>query len=647
MRRLRDGLSPVVLAAALAAGCSEDPQAPHDPPAASPGRPTDDPDRSIAADGDSPPDVSIAGADGVLTPRNPPPFPGERFTWMHESLRGWRHTSSPSGRYRLPEIVCGGVALVDVDGDGDLDVFLVNGGTWPDLAPDAPFPGHALFRNDGDLRFTDITREAGVRGFDGDYCMGAAAADIDGDGDQDLFVTGVWRNRLYVNDGTGRFSERSAEAGVAGGKWAASACFLDADRDGALDLYVANYVEFSPSNSDSHPCGVEVTGVRDYCAPKEYLGVQHSFFRGRGDGTFEECAVACGLGAGGPLADHSKGLGVVACDIDDDGDSDLYVANDGTPNFLHVNDGTGRFEEQGIVRGAAYGEDGRSLAGMGADAGDFDGDGDFDLICVNLSGEMNSLYLNDGRGWFSDEHRRAGLALTDHGNVGFGVDFFDHDHDGDLDLLIANGHVLVNVHRSRGDSWYMQADQLLENDGSGRYSEVAPERAGAYFTVRNAARGLATGDLDHDGDLDAVIVVRDEGAVLLRNNHVAAGARSDSILVALEGRGGNRDAIGAKLTLTCGGKDRIEEVRAGSSYCSRGDLRVHFGTAGAAEVTRLRVRWPDGTVAEHGPLESGREWRWKQGDAAPKPGAPLVGSSIGGTTGGETGGATPEDSPKR
>ncbi|MBM4015591.1 MAG: CRTAC1 family protein, partial [Planctomycetes bacterium] len=601
-------LLPAAAALISVAACSDDASPPATvPPAAPAAAPATAPQEPSA------PDIAIAGADGILTPRDPPPFPGERFTWLRDALASWRHRSSPSGRYRLPEIVCGGVALVDVDGDCDLDLFLVNGGTWPDLSPGAPFPGHALFRNDGGLRFTDVTDAAGVRGFDGDYCMGVAAADLEGDGDQDLFVTGVRRNRLWVNDGSGRFTERAEPAGVAGGKWSVSACFLDADRDGALDLYVANYVEFSIENSDAHPCGVDVTGVRDYCAPKEYLGVQHSFFRGRGDGTFEECAVARGLGASGPLTDHSKGLGVVACDVDDDGDSDLYVANDGTPNFLFLNDGSGRFEEQGIVRGAAYGEDGRSLAGMGVDAGDFDGDGDFDLLCVNLSSEMNSLYVNDGRGWFSDEHRRAGLALCDRGEVGFGIDFLDHDHDGDLDLLIANGHVLVNVHRSRGAGWYMQADQLLENDGTGRFSLIPPERAGAYFTVRNAARGLATGDLDGDGDLDAVIVARDEGAVLLRNNHVAAGARADAFLIALEGRGGNRDAIGAKLTLTIAGRDRIEEVRAGSSYGSRNDLRVHFGAAGAEAATRLRVRWPDGSVQDHGPLAAGSEWRWRQG----------------------------------
>lgn len=602
----------LLAAFAFAAACGDEPAAPTPPP------------RVPTAEPPAPLDVAIAHGDGVLTPRDPPPFAGERFTWMHESLAGWRHKSSPSGEYRLPEVVCGGVALLDFDGDGDLDVFLVNGGVWLDQTPDAPFPGHALFRNDGGLRFTDVAAAAGVRGESGDYGMGVAAADLEGDGDQDLLVTGLGRNRLYVNEGKGHFIEQAEAAGVAGGgEWSASACFFDADRDGTLDLYLANYVEFSVEVNRDHPCGVDVTGVRDYCAPKEYLGVQHWFFRGQGDAKFEECAIARGLGATGPLSDHSKGLGVVASDVDDDGDQDLYVANDGTPNFLFLNDGRGQFEEQGIVRGCAYGEDGRSLAGMGCDAGDYDGDGDFDLLCVNLSTEMNSLYQNDGRGWFTDENRAAGLATVDRGEVGFGVDLFDHDHDGDLDLLIANGHVLVNVHRSRGAAWYMQADQLLENDGSGRFRQVAPEQAGAYFTVRNAARGLATGDLDGDGDLDAVIVARDEAAILLRNNHVPAGQRADAFLFALRAAAGNRDAIGAKLTLTVGDRVRVEEVRGGSSYCSRNDLRVHFGASGLSAAEKLAVRWPDGTTQQFGPLDAGYEWRLKQGDAAPLRGREL------------------------
>jgi hypothetical protein len=586
---------------------------------------------------------TIARGDGVVPPRDVEPIPGERFTWRKQAFAGWRHETSWSGEYRLPESTCGGCVLFDFDGDGDCDVFLVSAGAWSDLAPGAPFPGHALFRNDGRMRFTNVAKEAGVFGEPGAYCIGAAAADADGDGDQDLFVTGFERNWLYVNDGRGSFLERAREAGVeGGGKWASSAAFFDADLDGRLDLYVVNYVEFSIEANRKHKCGKTRTGVIDYCSPKEYTGVQDWFFHseageagGRGtdgggaDGNgagrggtdgggsgglrFRECAVERGLVAARPLAEHAKGLGVVVSDVDGDGDPDVYVANDGCANFLFLNDGQGHFTECGAIRGCAYGESGAALAGMGTDAGDVDGDGDFDLICANLDSELNSLYVNDGRGWFGDEIHASGLAAADRGEVGFGLDLFDADDDGDLDLLVANGHVAVNIHLSRASWWYLQPDQLFENTGAGRFRLVPPEKAGAYFTVRNAGRGLATGDLDGDGDLDAVILARDEPAILLENNHVPHGKRGDAFLFSLRGSTGNRDAIGAKLALTIGARTRVEEVRAGNSFCSRSDLRVHFGSGGAALADKLDVRWPDGTPQTFGPLQPGFEYRLVQG----------------------------------
>jgi len=567
------------------------------------------------------------GDDGVPTPRDPEPFPGEWFTWLHEPLAGWRHESTPTREYRIPETVTGGVVLFDADGDGDLDVFLVTGGTWEDLQPGAPFPGNALFRNEGGWKFTDVAREAGLFGEAGGYCMGAVAADFDNDGDQDLYVTGLRRNWLYrndgVRDGVPRFTECAGKLGVrSSGAWSTSACFFDGDGDGRLDLYVTNYVDFSIELNRRLQCGIKTGGVLDYCGPREFPGLQDWWFRQQEDGTFRECALEAGLRVPEPLATNGKGLGVVTADVDDDGDLDLYVANDTCPNLLFVNDGKGRFRENALARGCALSEDGRSQAGMGVDAGDFDGDGDLDLWVTNLDLEYNGLYRNAGDGQFIDDVRAAGLAAPDLGHVGFGTDFFDADNDGDLDLVIANGHPLARIHHSRGTLHYEQVDQLFENVGRGRYRAVPPEKAGAYFGVRNVARGLATGDLDGDGDLDVVIVPRDEPAVLLRNNHVpdraAAGAPAGALLLTLTGVKCNRDAVGARVHLTAGGRTQVEEVRAGNSYQSRSDLRLHFGLGAAARAEQVRVRWPDGSIQELGPAEAGYEWRIVQGGALEK-----------------------------
>ena len=604
----RDFASFVVAAgvSSMALCCTDSEERPTAPPVTVP---------PAAAAATAPTDAPTAVTDdGPPWPRDPPPFPNEQFTAMRVALGAWRHSSAASDRYRMQEIISGGVALFDADGDGDLDLFCNTGGCWPDLpAPPTP-PQHAFFRNDGEFVFTELARDAGLLLPSGAFAIGAATADFDNDGDQDLYVTGDRRSWLYRNDGVregvARFVECGAQLGVdAAGLLASSATFLDIDRDGRLDLYVAGYVDFSDELNERLRCGVATTGVRDYCSPKDFPGTQDRLFHQEADGRFRECAREVGLLVPEPLAKNGKGLGVVACDLDDDGDCDLYVANDGCPNLLFLNDGAGHFTEEGLLRGGALSSDGRSQAGMGTDAADYDGDGDFDLWVTNLDLETNGLYRNDGTGYFEDEVRESGLAALDQGAVGFGTLFLDFDHDADLDLVVANGHVVRHIWKTRGTLTLRQHDQLFENVGDGRFRGVAAEQAGAHFLERHVARGLASGDVDGDGDLDVVIACSDDRPQLLRNQHAERTHASDAVIIELRGTTSARDAIGACAWFTCSGKTQLATVKGGASYASASDRRLHFALPSGATHGTLKVRWPDGKVQEFGSLAAGFDYR--------------------------------------
>ena len=490
----------------------------------------------------------------------------------------FRHFSGRTGKRYILEITGSGVGLFDYDGDGDLDAYFLQGARLPGSSADASPPGSRLYRNDGSGRFSDVTDEAGI-GHAG-YAMGVAAGDVDNDGDVDLYVTCYGPDVLYRNDGRGRFQDVTREAGLGDPRWTTSAVFFDAEGDGDLDLYVAGYLDFSPETSP--PC--ELRGHPVHCGPDAYAGIPDRFYENDGTGRFRDASAALGL-----AREAGKGLGVVAGDFDADGDQDLYVANDGTPNFLFINTPNERgasFREEAVYYGAAYSQDARALNGMGTDMGDFDDDGDPDIVVTNLDSQTNTVYRNDEGRATTESSVSIGLGASTLPWVGFGVRFFDYDLDGDLDLVVANGHVMDNVAVVREGASFEQPVTLHENR-AGRYLERCPG-----CLPKGVGRGLATGDLDNDGDLDVVISNNDGAPFLLRNEL----AGRPAVGLRLEGRGARspRDAYGARVSWVAEGRKRTLEVRAGASFCSTSDPRLLLAVPGAQGPQEVSIRWPDG-----------------------------------------------------
>jgi len=493
----------------------------------------------------------------------------------------FRHVNGASADKHLVETMGSGGLFFDYDNDGWLDVFLVDGGSLadPHVARQAR---HRLYRGRGNGAFEDATARSGIRRRA--YGMGACAGDVDNDGDVDVYVTALGPDTLYRNEGDGTFTDVTAAAGVGSPLWSASCAFADLDRDGDLDLWVTRYVK---ADAAINPfCGVARLRRRFYCHPLNYDPLPNALYRNDGRGSFEDVSTEAGLD------EHlGHGLGVVIGDYDEDGWPDVFVANDSVPNFLFQNGGDGRFTETGLRAGVAVAFDGKARAGMGTDAGDYDGDGHFDLVVTNLDFETHSLFRNLGERLFTYTTVESGIGFPTLPFVGFGVAFLDADHDGRLDLAIANGHIMDNAPLYRSGAVHAQRNLFFHNTSGRRFAEVG-RGAGPGFALEKVSRGLAAGDVDNDGDLDLLVTNNGQSADLLRNDRTGGHA----LLVRTIGTESNRDGIGAVVRVTAGGRTQVREVRAGSSYLGQHDPRVHVGLGRATSADRVEVQWPSGRL---------------------------------------------------
>jgi hypothetical protein len=490
----------------------------------------------------------------------------------------WVHVSGQSPEMYIPETVGPGCAFLDYDNDGWMDIYLVNSGPCDFYQPAAPLR-NALYRNNHDGTFTDVTLKAGVAG--NAYGMGAAVGDYDRDGLPDLYVTQYPRSILYHNNGDGTFTDVTAKAGIAAPGWATSAVWFDFDNDGLLDLFVCRFVEFDKSKNIY--CGYGASNRRWYCKPNVYKPAPCWLFRNNGDGTFTDVSKESGI-----AKSLAKAWGVVAADINNDGWMDLFVGNDTVANFLFANRGKGRFEEIGTLAGVGYGPFGLARSGMGVDAGDYDQDGWMDLFVANVDHESFALYHNAKDESFTDTTVASGIGSSTRLLSGWGLKFFDYDNDGNVDLLVGNGHPDLMVENRMPDVTYREPLLLFRNSG-GSFKNVSLE-SGPVFSKNLAVRGLALGDFDNDGRVDVLLAQNDGAPVLLRNN---AGPRNHWLGVKLIGRKANIDAIGAKLSYQAGDLVRHQWKVGGGSYLSSHDPRIVLGLGARTKIDWLEVRWPN------------------------------------------------------
>jgi enediyne biosynthesis protein E4 len=496
------------------------------------------------------------------------------------------HTSGAFGKKYLPETIGSGVVFFDADGDARQDLLFVNSSRWPGRTGPKTTP--SLYRNNGNGTFSDVTAGSGLDVVI--YGIGAAAADFDNDGHEDVYITALGGNRLFRGRGAARFAEVTSTAGVGDGGFSTSALWFDYDRDGRLDLFVVHYVDWS-IETDLF-CTLDGK-AKSYCTPESYKGRGPTLYRNRGNGTFEDVTRHAAL-----FDTTSKGLGVAMLDYDGDGWMDLFVANDTQPNRLYRNKGDGSFADVGTIAGVAFSEAGVARAGMGVDAADYDGSGRPGIIVGNFSSEMMALYHNEGRGLFIDEAPTTAIGRATLLTLTFACFFFDYDLDGRPDIFAANGHVADDIERVQGRVHYAQRPHLFRNAGGRKFDEVAGETSGLAQAL--VARGAAYADYDEDGDLDLAVTVNNGPARLYRNDT----DRSSHLLrVQTIGSRANRDGVGARVDVSLEDGGRLWQiVKTGSSYASQSELPLTFGLGGRARATGIRVTWPGGRVDEVGPI---------------------------------------------
>ncbi len=501
------------------------------------------------------------------------------FEQVPSSVSGitWRHVNGRSPEYYLPETTGAGCAFLDYDNDGWMDIYLVNSGKCDFLTPNPPLR-NALYHNNREGTFTDVTEKAGVPG--GGYGMGAAVGDYDNDGWPDLYVTQYGRSILYHNNGDGTFANVTEKAGLAAPGWASSAVWFDYDNDGRLDLFVCRFVDFDRSKNKF--CGNEKTGERFYCIPRAYSPAASWLFHNNGDGTFTDVSRETGISKA-----MGKAWGVVATDINNDGWMDLFVANDTVPNFLFVNKHDGKFEDAALEAGVAYSQNGRERSGMGVDSADFDQDGWQDLFVTNVDQEMYSIYRNSHDLSFEDRAGPMGLGRLTRLMSGWGVKFFDYDNDGNVDLFIANGHPDDQIESHSSHVSYKEPLLLFHNNG--RTLENVSAVAGPAFTQSFAARGMAIGDFNNDGAVDVLVAINDGPPLLLKNVAVLENHWLGARLI---GKKSNPDAIGATITWQSGDLKRSKLKVGGGSYLSSHDPRDVLGIGKRTRIDKLEIRWP-------------------------------------------------------